>query len=286
MAETWTVLRVLEWTTQRFVDHGAGNPRLEAQVLLAHALGCDRMGLYTRFDQPLGEEELAAFRGLIRRRLAGESVAYLVGEQEFWSRPFAVDARVLVPRPDSETVIEVVLDALADRAAPLRLADLGTGSGALGITLLCELPAATGVLVDVSDDALSVARTNVQRHGLDDRVELRHGDLVQPLAGERFDVIVANLPYVPAGDIAGLDAEVRVEPRLALDGGPDGLDLIRRLVAAAPANLASSGLLVLEHGFDQDAAVRGILDATGAFTPAATRADLAKRPRVTFARTL
>lgn len=286
MAETWTVLRVLDWTTQRFADHGAGNPRLEAQVLLAHVLGCDRMGLYTRFDQPLAEEELAGFRGLIRRRLAGESVAYLVGEQEFWSRPFAVDARVLVPRPDSETVIETVLDALPDRAAPLRLADIGTGSGVLGITLLLELPAATGVLVDVSDDALAVARTNVQRHQLDERVELRQGDLAGPLAGERFDVIVANLPYVPAGDIAGLDPEVRVEPRLALDGGPDGLDPIRRLVAEAPAILAPAGLLVLEHGFDQDAAVRGILDATGAFTPAATRADLAKRPRVTFARTI
>ncbi len=286
MAESWTVLRVLDWTTQRFTDHGAGNPRLEAQVLLAHVLGCDRMGLYTRFDQPLADEELAGFRGLIRRRLAGESVAYLVGEQEFWSRPFAVDARVLVPRADSETVVELVLDQLVDRAAPLRLADIGTGSGVLGITLLCELPAATGVLVDISDDALAVARTNVQRHGLEGRAELRHGDLAAPLAGEAFDVIVANLPYVAAGDISGLDPEVRVEPRLALDGGADGLDPIRRLVAAVAGNLASSGLLALEHGFDQDAAVREIVDATGAFSPAATRADLGKRPRVTFARRL
>jgi release factor glutamine methyltransferase len=283
----WTTLEVLNWTSQRFGEAGMESARLEAQVLLAHALGCTRVQLYTGFDKPLGEEELARIRGLIKRRLGGEPLAYVIGEQEFWSLPFWVDPAVLVPRHDTETVVQVVLDAIApgERAAPRRVADLCTGSGILAVTLARELPGARVIATDVSPEAAAVARRNADRHAVADRVEVRVGDLLAPLAGEApFDVVVSNPPYVATGDLAGLSAEVKREPRLALDGGPDGLDLVRRLVAGLPALVAPGGLIAIEHGFDQGDAARAIVDASGGFAPAATRADLAGRPRVTWAR--
>jgi release factor glutamine methyltransferase len=285
VAETWTILKVLEWTTGRFAQAGIDSPRLEAQVLLGHVLGCDRVSLYTSFDKPLGPDELGAFRALIKRRLAGEPVAYLVGEQEFWSLPFRVDPRVLIPRRDTQTLIEEVLDQVGDRAAPLAIAEIATGSGAIAVTLAHELSAARVVATDISDDALAVAADNAQRNEVADRVALRAGDLAAPLAGDSpYDVLVANLPYVPTAELETLSPEVRAEPRGALDGGADGLDLIRRLVAAAPAHLRPGGLLVLEHALDQHDRIAALLAATGAFEPAAVRADLAGHPRVTYAR--
>jgi release factor glutamine methyltransferase len=285
VSDSWTTLKVLEWTTQRFDRAEIESARLEAQVLLASVLGCDRVALYTRFDQPLGADELAAYRELIRRRLAGEPVAYLVGEQEFWSLPFEVAPSVLIPRRDSETVIEVVLDRIADRKAALRIADIGTGSGALAITLAHELPAATVIATDLSADALAVAERNAARNSVADRVELRRGDLLAPLAGEPgFDVVVANLPYVRTGELAGLAREVGREPVGALDGGPDGLAPMRALVAGVADRLVPGGLLVLEHGFDQAADVAAMIRDTGRFDEIETRKDLGKQPRVTSAR--
>jgi len=284
MAENWTTLRVLEWTTGRFAQAGFDSARLEAQVLLAHALACDRVALYMLYDKPLGEEELALYRGLIRRRLAGEPVAYLTGTQEFWSLPFTVDRRVLIPRHDSETMIEVVGDHTAADAA-LRIADICTGSGVLAITSLAERAKASAVATDNSEDALAVARHNAATHAVLDRLELRQGDMLAALAdGERFDVIVSNPPYIPTGDIDNLSAEVRHEPRVALDGGSDGLTFVRALVDGAHAHLSPGGLLAIEHGFDQDDAVRGLMDATDRYEPAQTRADLAGQPRITWTR--
>jgi release factor glutamine methyltransferase len=281
----WTTLDVLNWTSQRFGEAGMESARLEAQVLLAHALGCTRVQLYTGFDKPLGEEELARIRGLIKRRLGGEPMAYLIGEQEFWSLPFWVGPAVLVPRHDTETVVQVVLDALGDRAATRRVADVCTGSGILAVTLARELTGAQVIATELSPDAAAMARRNAERHAVSDRVDVRIGDLLAPLAGEApFDVVVSNPPYVATGDLAGLSAEVKREPRMALDGGADGLDLVRRLVAGLPPLIAPGGLIAIEHGFDQGEAARAIVDATGAFAPAATRADLAGRPRVTWAR--
>lgn len=285
MSDEWTTLKVLDWTTGRFERAGVDSPRLEAQVLLSHALKCDRVALYMSFDKPLRPEELAAYRGLIERRLAGEPVAYLVGEQEFWSLPFAVDHTVLIPRRDTETLIEVVLDELGDRARGLRIADVATGSGAIAITLASELRNATVIATDLSDAAVAMATKNAARNELADRVAVRRGDLLEPLAGEEpFDVITANLPYVCSADIEGLSFEVKHEPRAALDGGADGLDLIRRLVEAAPRMLVPGGLLVLEHGFDQADAVAKLFAASGAFEPARTRKDLGDQPRITWAR--
>ncbi len=281
----WTTLAVLDWTAKKFAERGLESPRLEAQVLLAHALGCSRVQLYTGFDKPLGEPDLAPIRALIKRRLAGEPIAYLVGEQEFWSLPFTVDASVLIPRRDTETLIELVLATAGDRAAPRRGLDLCTGSGAIAVTLAKELPGSTWIATDVSAAAAAIATGNAARHGVAERVAVRVGDLWAPVAAEApFDLVVSNPPYVRTADIATLTAEVRHEPRLALDGGADGLALYRALVAGAGAHLVPGGLLALEHGFDQDAELRALVDATGAFTPAETRADLGARPRVTFAR--
>jgi len=282
--EVWTPLRLLDWTTRRFGDAGIDSPRLSAQVLLAHALGCDRVQLYTQFDKPLGPDELGRYRELVKRRLAGEPVAYLVGSQEFWSLPLAVDPRVLIPRRDTEAVVEVVLESVGDRAAPLSVADIATGAGPIALALARELPAARVTATDASAAALEVARLNAERLALADRVELREGDLLAALPDTaRFDVIASNPPYVRRGEIEKLAAEVRREPRSALDGGEDGLDVIRRLVAGAGERLAAGGLLAIEHGFDQGEAVRGLMEGAG-FTAVETRRDMAGQPRVTFGR--
>ncbi len=276
----WTTLAVLDWTTQRFTEAGIAAARLEAQLLLAHVLGCSRVQLYTGFDKPLGEQELARYREQIKRRLGGEPVAYLLGEQEFWGLPFYVDASVLVPRPDTETVIEVARALRADPAAPCRVLDLCTGSGAIAISLAKELPGAQVVATEVSPEAAAVARRNAERNALADRVEVRVGDLFAPAAGERFDLIVANPPYIATAVLATLAPEVRREPSIALDGGPDGLAFYDRICAAATAHLLPGGAIVLEHGYDQADAVRARLEAAG-FTGISLTHDLGKNPRVT-----
>jgi release factor glutamine methyltransferase len=275
---------VLEWTVKRFTEARIEGARLEAQVLIAHALGCTRVQLYTGFDRPLDDNELTRARELIKRRLGGEPVAYLVGTQEFGSLPFFVDANVLVPRHDTETVVQLVLEQRGDKKAPVRVLDLCTGSGVLAVTLARELPAAQVVATDVSEAAAAIARKNAEHNEVADRVDVRVGDLFAPAAGEVFDVVVANPPYIATAVIATLDKEVQREPTLALDGGADGLDVVRRLVAAAPAHVAPGGLLAVEHGYDQADAVQRLFEATGAFTPALTVKDLGKQPRVTWAR--
>ena len=276
----WNTLGVLDWTTQRFTEAGIASARLEAQILLAHVLGCSRVQLYTGFDKPLGDAELAAYRGLIKRRLAGEPVSYLVGETEFWGLPFHVEPSVLVPRPDTETVIEVARAARPDRAAACRILDLCTGSGVIAISLAREFPAAQVVATELSPEAAALARRNAARNAVADRVEIRDGDLFAPVAGERFDLIAANPPYIASPVIATLAAEVRREPRLALDGGADGLVFYDRICGAARDHLVAGGAIVLEHGFDQADAVRARLAAAG-FTDIALVHDLGKNPRVT-----
>jgi release factor glutamine methyltransferase len=278
----WTTLSVLDWTTQRFTDAGIAAARLEAQILLAHVLGCSRVQLYTGFDKPLGEAELASYRNLIKRRLAGEPVSYLVGETEFWGLPFHVEPSVLVPRPDTETVIEVVRTARPDRAAACRILDLCTGSGVIAVSLAREYPAAQVVATELSPPAAALARRNAERNAVADRVDVREGDLFAPVRGERFDVIVANPPYIASAVIATLSAEVRREPVIALDGGPDGLAFYDRIAAAAREHLTSGGAIVLEHGFDQADAVRARL-VTAGFANVALVHDLGKNPRVTWA---
>ncbi|MDX2087948.1 MAG: peptide chain release factor N(5)-glutamine methyltransferase [Kofleriaceae bacterium] len=278
---TWTTLAVLDWTTKRFTEAGIGGARLEAQLLLAHVLQCTRTQLYMGFDKPLAEAELAAYRELIRKRLAGEPVAYLLGEHEFWGLPFYVDHNVLVPRPDTETVIEVARGLRTDRSAPCRVLDLCTGSGAIAVSLAKELPAAMVIATDVSPAAVAIAKRNVERNGVADRVEVRAGDLFAPVAGETFDLIVSNPPYIATAVIATLSAEVKREPVLALDGGADGLGFYDKICPQAFAQLSPGGALVVEHGYDQAETVRARFVAAG-FSNVTLVHDLGKNPRVTW----
>ena len=275
-AKVWTVLEVLRWTTAHFEKHGMACARLDAELLAASAFEMTRIQLYAHFDRPLSTGELGAYRGLVSRRVAGEPVAYLLGKKEFWSLELNVDKRVLIPRPDSETLVEEGLDRLPDAAAAWRIADVGTGSGALILALAKERPQAQAFATDISPDALAVARANAEHLGL--AVTFLQGDLATPLAGP-FDLIVANLPYIPSGDIAGLSADVRSEPHLALDGGADGLQLVRRLVAMAPALLGPTGCLALEIGAGQATATADLLAAAG-FTDIRKRRDLGDIERV------
>ena len=279
----WTVLEVIRWTVARFTERSLATPRLDAELLVAHALGLPRVQLYVQFDRPLGADELAAIRALIKRRQAGESVAYLVGKKEFWGIDFTVDARVLVPRPDTETLIEEARERLGcfasgEGAPPPTIADVGTGSGAIALTLAKLFPGASVFAVDVSPGALEVARGNGERLGL--AVTFLEGDLAAPLAAHApFSLLCANLPYIPSGDMATLPPEVKSEPALALDGGPDGLGLVRRLVADAPGLLGPGGALVLEIGDGQAAATAELLRAAG-LTDVRVRRDLAGVERV------
>lgn len=240
---------------------GVASPRLDAQVLLAHRLGLTRLQLYLRFEQPLSTAEQDDLRELLRRRAAGEPVAYLTGEKEFYSLPFRVDERVLIPRPDSETLVDAAREVFSD-AAPASIADVGTGSGCLLCALAREFSRCEGVGVDSDAGALEVAAHNARALGLAERVRFVQGDLLDGVAGS-FELVVANLPYVPTDEIERLSPEVRREPRGALDGGPDGLDLIRRLVPQAFARLAAHGWLLLEVGQGQALAVGELLSAAG-----------------------
>jgi release factor glutamine methyltransferase len=281
-SQTWTILAVLNWTAQRFTEAGLGSPRLDAEVLLAHVLGYSRVQLYTRFDQPLERTELDAYRELIRRRLKGEPVAYLTGTKEFWSLAFKVDPRVLIPRPETELLVETALELTADLPAGV-LADVGTGSGAIACALKKERPGWRVLATDVSGDALAVARENAARLGLD--LELLEGDLEAPLAAHApLDLLVSNPPYIDAAELATLQREVRDhEPRLALSPGTDGLAVIRRLVAAAAALLRPGAALALEIGTGQGAAVRALLAGAG-FVEVAVRRDYAGHDRVATGR--
>lgn len=278
-AEAWTPLRLLGWTQGFFAQKGVDAPRLTAELLLASALGCDRVRLYLDFDKPMGEPELARFRELVKRRADGEPTAYLTGAREFWGRRFAVDARVLVPRPETELLVEAALAALPEGGAAL---DLGTGSGAIAISLALGRPGARVTAVDLSADALAVAAANAA--ALQAGVTFLEGDLFSPLAaGTRFDVIASNPPYVPTGELAGLQREVRREPRLALDGGPDGLAVLRRVVEAAPRWLSPGGTLLLEMHESHLESLPALCRAAG-FAEAEARRDLAGLPRLTVAR--
>jgi release factor glutamine methyltransferase len=253
----------------------------EPELLLAHALGRPRSWLYAHGDGELDAAAAASFACLIARRRAGEPVAYLTGSRGFWRFDLQVTPATLIPRPETELLVELALARLpADRA--LQLADLGTGSGAIALALACERPRARVVATDASGDALAVARANAAALALPN-VEFRHGDWCAPLAGERFDLIASNPPYIAQDDTHLQRGDLRYEPRAALASGPDGLDAIRAIVRAAPAHLQPGGHLLLEHGWDQGDAVRTLLCDCG-FIGVETARDLEQRDRITLGR--
>ncbi len=277
--ERWTVLKVLRWTTEFFQKKGVRSPRLDAEVLLAYLLGTDRVGLYLDHDKPLKEEELAAFREMIQRRIAGEPVAYITGEKEFWSFSFKVTPACLIPRPETEVLVEEAIRAAADAPHPLRILDIGTGCGAVAIALAKELGESEVWATDRSPYALEVAKENVERHGVGDRVRLVEADLF-PKDEAQFSLIVSNPPYIPTEEVLRLDPEVRdYEPLEALDGGPDGLKYLRRIAEGAPLRLRPGGWLLLEVGKGQAEEVQRILVGEG-FSPVETVRDYTGVKRV------
>lgn len=283
--ETWTIQRILGWTQRYFVEKGIASPRLDAELLLAATLGKNRVHLYTHFDQPLTTEERDSFREKVKRRAAREPVAYILGQREFYGRPFVVNRDVLIPRPETEHLVDAVCEWVKGQAlAAPRIVDLGVGSGAIAITLACELEGAKVMGTDLSEAALAVARTNSAALGTAERVELLQGNLYAPVEGRCFDVVVSNPPYVAEQAYTGLEPEVRsFEPALALVAAEEGLAVIRSVLAGAWSRLATPGLLACEIGFDQEAAVSAALAAAGAWAAVRVARDLQGHPRVAIA---
>lgn len=284
MADTWTIRKVLDWTAKDFAARGIDSPRLDAELLASLALGIGRVQIYLDLDRPLAPDELARIRELVGRRRKREPVAYILGKRDFYGRTFEVTKDVLIPRPDTEILVERALSHLpADE--PRRVLDLCTGSGCVAICLAVLRASAVVVATDVSEEALGVARRNAASNGVDGKMVFHRGDLFDALRGEApFDVITANPPYIPSRDIEDLDPDVAAfEPRLALDGGADGLDFYRRLAKEAPSWLVEGGVLLVEVGQGQAGDVERAFVAAGASETRVTE-DYGKVARVVEAR--
>jgi release factor glutamine methyltransferase len=312
MAESWTVLRLLTWTTDYLKSHGSESPRLDAEVLLAQARGCERISLYTAFDEVVSDEIRGKYREMVKRRAEGVPVAYLVGKREFYSLPFRVTPDVLIPRPETEFVVVATLDAIGgqsrkskvesrkpetpDDAADLRpstsdlrqcvVCDVGTGSGAIAVAIAKHAPQVRVTAIDISPAALAVARENAAANQVADRIEFIAGDLLAPLPAEpRFTVIASNPPYIGEGEISTLSPSViKHEPRTALIAGPTGTEIIERLIPQAAERLLPGGWLILEISPLIVSRVIELIAAQGSFEPATIAKDLAGLARVVKAR--
>lgn len=275
-----TVLEVLQSTTAYFKKRGIENPRLNAEHLIAQSLGKKRIELYLEFARALSEAELAPLRQLVRRRGQGEPLQHLLGTVEFGDHVFVSDKRALIPRPETEQLVEY-LSGLTFPQNP-RILDVGTGSGVIILSLAARLPSAELHAVDISEEALSLARENAERLGVCDRIQFSRSHLLDQIEG-KFDLIVANLPYVAVSEAAQLSPEMRHEPAIALYGGESGDELIRELMAVAPPHLRAGGWLALEIGHGQSEALSRFLEEKN-YHDIAAKKDYAGTPRFLFAR--
>lgn len=282
----WTVLKILQWTTQYFASHGIDSPRLTAELLLAHVLDTTRLALYLQHDQPLSASERAAYKHLIQRRLRREPVAYILGKKGFWNLDLEVSPDVLVPRADTETLVETALEVIPEQAdgSCWTILDAGTGSGAIVLSIACERMGHRYIATDRSMAALRIARKNAQRAGIDGVLWVC-ADWLDAFDCRSLDAVVSNPPYIPTAEIERLEPEVNgYEPRAALDGGADGLDAFRRIVVQARRILRPSGWLLLEIGWNQGAAVQRLIEDVGGFEDVRIRKDLGGMDRVVAAR--
>ena len=279
-----TVADILRTATARLTEAGIDSPRLDAEILLAHVLNCRRLTLYMDAEKILPLEKILRFNELITRRLKNFPVAYLTGTREFMGLAFAVNENVLIPRPDTEILTEGVGEFLRGLNGNVTFADLGTGSGAIAVSILKFVKTSRAAAVDISAKALDVAKFNAEKFHVDDRINFFCGDMFAPLTGKIFDAIVSNPPYIPANELETLQAEVRREPRLALDGGEDGLKFYRRIISEAPKFLHAGGLLAMEVGINQSAVVKKFLAEDGRFDGAEIWRDLSGIERVVAAR--
>ncbi|HTM43828.1 MAG TPA: peptide chain release factor N(5)-glutamine methyltransferase [Polyangiaceae bacterium] len=283
--DPWTIRRVLTWATQDFAARGLASPGLEAELLLAHALAVPRIRLIADNQRVLSPPELQSLRALIQRRRSGEPSAYILGRREFYGLDFQVDSRVLIPRPDTETLIEVALRRTASQSLFAQVLDLCTGSGCVAIALGHARTTWRIIAADISNDALDVARNNALRLGEAHHVAFVHSDLFAALSDQRFDVITCNPPYIGSAEISALPVDVRdFEPRLALDGGDDGLQLIRKIVPQARRHLNPGGLLAMEVGAGQAPAVSDLFAENG-FAAIELQRDYGGHQRVVSATT-
>ena len=308
---TWTVGRLVEWTRGFFEKKGINQPRLEAEILLAHVLGAERIDLYLGYARPVGDPQRERLRDLVRRRAAREPARYLTGECEFMSLAFKVTPACLIPRPETELLVEEVVrrcgrrptlfeppaltggtgkqgDVPAGSPGGLRAIDLCTGCGCVAVSLAAHLPAMRVLATDISAAALDVARTNAQAHGVGDRIEFLEGDLYDALdaaGAEPADFLVANPPYVAEAEWAGLEPEVRdYEPRGALVAGPEGTEMIARILKGAPAYLRPGGTLLVEIGASQGTAARELAGRVRGLADVEVRKDYANLDRMLVAR--
>ncbi|MBU1168132.1 MAG: peptide chain release factor N(5)-glutamine methyltransferase [Proteobacteria bacterium] len=260
----WTISKLITWTRDYFVTHGIDSPRMTAEILLSHCLDISRIDLYLQYDKPMTAQELSRFKSLIKRRTEREPVAYITGSKGFWTLDLDVSPRVLIPRPDTECLVEKALCVIPEKKddAPMTILDLGTGSGAIILALASERPGHCYVAVDISLGAVSLAAMNKKKNRMDANVFFVNGSWFEPFKKKPgFDVIVSNPPYIPNADIEELEPEVRqYEPRLALDGDVDGLSCLRLIVDSASNYLKDGGYLFMEMGFDQKEAVRGLFE--------------------------
>ena len=280
----WTVLELLRWTTDYFARSGIDTARLDAEILLAHALESDRLRLYVDYEKPVLAKERDRFRALVQRRAAERvPVSLLLGQREFWSLPFRVTGDVLTPRPETETLVEAALSKVSEAESTVRILDVGTGSGAIALSLASELPYADITATDLSSPALQIAAENADHLHMGERIRFLAGDLFEPVASERFDLVISNPPYVARDDAASLPPELSHEPDMALFAGADGLEVIRRLVAEAGNHLSPGGWLLFELSPEQIETVETELAGAG-FSEIERRFDLARLPRVVGAR--
>jgi release factor glutamine methyltransferase len=281
----WTVGRVLDWTTGHLRTHGSETPRLEAEILLAHVRGCPRIQLYVNYAEPLSDAQRAAMRELVRRRVKHEPVAYLVGRREFFGLEFRVTPAVLVPRPETETLVLDLVTA-AKKKPTARILDVGTGSGCIAIAAAVNLPQASVTAIDISPQALAVARENASKHKVAERLRWLEGDLLAPLPpGEQFEFIVSNPPYITDAEMETLAPDVRLhEPALALRGGKTGLDLIARLIRGAADHLVAGGTLLIEIDPAQQQAVQSLFVDANCYELPVSLKDAAGEKRVVCAR--
>jgi release factor glutamine methyltransferase len=287
VSDTWTVKRILEWTTGFFTRKNVDAPRLSAELLLAHVLSAPRIKLYTNYDRVLTEKDLAAYRGLVQRAVEQEPVAYLTGKAHFFNLEFEVTRDVLIPRPDTETIVENVLQFVRHQPGfeSPRVLDLCTGSGCIAAAIAHHLKNSIVVATEISAAAVEVARKNIERLELSDRVQIAQGDLFEPLGGmvdaHNFQLIVANPPYIASKTLETLDKSVRdFEPLQALDGGDDGLDFHRRILQKSPDHLLEKGRLFLEIAFDQGEAAEQLAAEFDSYEDVKIVKDYGGRDRV------
>ncbi len=282
LTHSWTILQTLQWTADYFKRHGIQNGRSAAEVLLAHCLRCERIDLYLRYDQPLNADELGRFKTLIQRRIQREPDAYITGQREFWSLTFHVTPAVLIPRPETECLVEAALRRYPTNEA-IDVLELGTGSGAISVALAHERTNWRIQGSDISAEALEVARKNARRLLSADSIAFFKGSWFEPFNGHNFffDLIISNPPYIPSRDLAGLDPEVRqFEPAGALDGGADGLACLGHIINTAPDYLKPEGVLILEIGYDQRMAVEDLGHRRGAYQSITVEKDYSGLDRV------